>query len=139
MNTFRKIFAYFFLSASLLAPVFISAQIGGVPPASTPVVPSNTIVSLSIGNPLKCGTKPDCNIMDLIVAILNNIVMPIAAVAVTVWIIWAGFQFILAQGNPKKIDDAKQQLLWSLIGAGVLLGAAGISVVVRNTVDALIK
>lgn len=64
--------------------------------------------------------------------------MPIAAVAVVVWIIWAGFNFLMAQGNPAKIDQAKQRLLWSLIGAGILLGAAGISTVVQNTVRALI-
>ena len=65
--------------------------------------------------------------------------MPIAAVAVVVWIIWAGFQYVLAQGNPKKVEEAHQRLLWSLVGAGILLGAAGISSVVQNTINALIR
>ena len=62
-----------------------------------------------------------------------------AAVAVTMWIIWAGFQFVLAQGNPGAIDKAKSNLLWSLIGAGILLGAVGISAAVQSTFDALTK
>ena len=63
--------------------------------------------------------------------------MPIAAVAVTMWIIWAGFQFLTAQGKPAEIQKAQQNLLWSLIGAGILLGAVAIARVVENTVRAL--
>ena len=76
--------------------------------------------------------------MSLISAILNNIVMPIAAVAVVLFIIFAGFKFVIAQGNEKKVTEAKQMLLWGLIGAGILLGAAGIAKVVQNTVNQLI-
>jgi hypothetical protein len=64
--------------------------------------------------------------------------MPIAAVGVTFWIIYAGFGFLSAQGNPTKINAARENLQWSLIGAGILLGAVGISAVVQNTVRALL-
>jgi type IV secretory pathway VirB2 component (pilin) len=77
--------------------------------------------------------------MELVTTILNNVVMPIAAVAVVIFIIWAGFTFLQAQGKPAEIDKAKQRLLWSLIGAGVLLGAAGISAVVQSTINSLIN
>ena len=63
--------------------------------------------------------------------------MPVAAVAVVIWIIWAGFQYLLAQGKPEALKKAHSQLLWSLIGAGVLLGAAAISKVVETTITGL--
>lgn len=103
-------------------------------PALTLAQPTN--IGVQIQNPFACGSN--CTLMGLIYAILNNIVMPIAAVGVTIWIIWAGFTFLTAQGNPKKIEEAQQRLLWSLIGAGILLGAAGIAQVVQSTVGALI-
>lgn len=65
--------------------------------------------------------------------------MPIAAVGVVVWIVWAGFTFVTAQGKPAEIEKAKSRLLWSLIGAGILLGAAGIAEVVKTTIEALIN
>ena len=99
---------------------------------------TNTQITGSIQNPFNCGGTPNCTIIDLITAILRNIIMPIAAVAVTFWIIWAGFGFLTAQGNPAKLAVAKERLLWALIGAGILLGAVGISAVVQATVRALL-
>lgn len=99
----------------------------------------NTSIPVRIANPFNCGgNTTNCSLMTLINSILNNIVMPIAAVAVVMWIVWAGFGFLKAQGNPGEIEKAKQRLLWALIGAGILLGAVGISNVVSNTVRALI-
>jgi type IV secretory pathway VirB2 component (pilin) len=102
----------------------------------TPPPPPGTTGQITINNPAKCGASCD-TLMGLLVAILNNIVMPIAAVAVVMWIIWAGFSYLTAQGNPKKVEEAHKRLLWSLIGAGILLGAAAIAKVVETTVTAL--
>ncbi len=140
MNTMIKNFliSTFLFSSfcfSLLLPVFAFAD--PIPPNSTSGTGAG--VNIKLENPFKCDTGTKCTLFDLVYAVLNNIVMPIAAVAVVVWIIWAGFSFLMAQGNPGKIDAAKQNLLWALIGAGVLLGAAGIAKVVENTVEALIK
>lgn len=93
-----------------------------------------TIVSFKINNPFNCGGQPECTLITLVKAILNNIIMPIAAVFITLWIIYAGFQFVMANGKPAEIENAKKNLLWALIGAGVLLGAAGIATVVETTV-----
>ncbi len=119
------------LIALIFIPVFSSAQVTGGGGGNT--------FQIRIQNPFNCGgNTTNCSIMTLISSILNGIVMPIAAVAVVMWIVWAGFGFLKAQGNPGEIEKAKQRLLWSLIGAGILLGAAGISSVVSNTVGQLI-
>ncbi len=128
----KKIYTIFLsiLLAIAVMPAFTFAQ-GSV---STGGTPSGT-TKIIIDNPAKVG-----NTLPLILeAILKNIVMPIAAIAVVMYIIYAGFTFVTAQGNPKKIDDAKQRLLWALIGAGILLGAVGISQAVQNTVSDVIK
>lgn len=117
----------------MFVPVFLFAQGGNTGGAG------NVTIPVRIPNPFNCGgAGGNCTLMTLINSILNGIVMPIAAVGVTVWIIWAGFGFITAQGNPGEIQKAKQRLLWALVGAGILLGAVGISAVVTSTVRALI-
>ena len=127
MNTLKKISIHLTILSLFIIPVFINAQVQGTPK------PLPTEVGLKIDNPFKGGNT----LMELITAILNNIIMPIAAVGVVLFIIYAGFKFVMAQGKPTEIEKAKQTLLWSLIGAGILLGAAGISKVVETTVKSL--
>ncbi len=126
----KTILVALFVLVALALPVFAFAQATGGG--------GSTVIPIRINNPFNCGGAANCTLMTLITSILNGIVMPIAAVAVTVWIVWAGFGFVMAQGKPAEIEKAKQRLLWSLIGAGILLGAVGISTVVSNTVRALI-
>lgn len=134
MIKINKVFLGFILTGLFVLPAFIGAQ-EAIP--TTPGTPtnSNTNISVKFNNPLKCGDN--CTLMGLITLILNNVIMPIAAVAVVLYIIWAGFKFVTAQGNPKKIEEARDNLLWALIGAGILLGAAAISEVVKRTVESL--
>ncbi len=91
--------------------------------------------SIIIPNP---ASGAGSNLMDILTALLNNAVLPIGAVLVVMYIIYAGFRFVTAQGNEKKLADARENLLWALIGAGILLGAVAISELVRTTVSSLI-
>ena len=145
MNILKKFSISILFVTILVFPLLTSAQPPGPvnPPAGGPVNPPaggpvNSTITFPISNPFKCTDKGGCDLISLIKAILNNIIMPIAAVGVVLFIIYAGFSFVVAQGNEKKVTEAKQMLLWGLIGAGILLGAAGIATVVKNTVNQLI-
>ncbi len=133
MKIYKKISINLLAAVLLLSPVVVlaqpSTQIGSSPS------PSAAPTTIKIPNPFKGGT----DLMSFITSVLNNIIMPIAAVGVVVWIVWAGFQFVLAQGKPDAIKKARDNLMWSLIGAGILLGAAAISVAVKSTIEALIR
>lgn len=59
--------------------------------------------------------------------------IPIIALA----IIYCGFLFVKAQGNPEELKKAKEALLWTLVGAAILLGALAIAKMISNTVLAL--
>ncbi len=81
-------------------------------------------------NPLK-----DSNIgsiSDLISTILN-LIMILAVPFIVIAIVYSGFLFIQAQGNPEKIKTARSFLLWSLVGAGIVLGANVIYTVMEDT------
>ena len=59
--------------------------------------------------------------------------LPVVALA----IIYCGFLFVRARGNPEQITKAKEALLYTLIGAAILLGSLAISELISNTVLSL--
>lgn len=51
-------------------------------------------------------------------------------------LIWVGLQFILARGNPTKMNELKGWLFYIIIGVAVVIGARIIIQVVINTLSA---
>lgn len=76
---------------------------------------------IKIENPL--GPKTT-SITDLITSIIGQLT-PVAVVIAVFAIIVVGFQFVLAavQGEPGKIKEARKNLLWVLIGVGIIVSA----------------
>ncbi len=121
----HKISKIVFTGITLLSPLLTLAQSGG----GTTVNPTR----IYIENPTKAGN----DLMSVLTKLLSDVVMPVAAVLVVMYIIYAGFTFLTAQGKPAEIEKAKSRIFWALIGAGILLGASAIALLVKNTVEAL--
>ena len=66
-----------------------------------------------------------------------GILIQVGAVVVTLAIVYAGFLFVVARGNPEELNKAKETLKWTIIGALVLLGAQVISKVIENTIKSI--
>lgn len=49
--------------------------------------------------------------------------------------VWAGFLFIQAQGNPEKINHAREKLWNTLVKTLILMFALGIAFALRNTIN----
>ena len=93
---------------------------------------TGTGITTTIDNPL--GTSGPQNIPDFIKAIITIVLyvgIPIVALA----IIYTGFLFVEAQGSPEKITKAKKALVYTLVGAAILLGAFVIADAIGKTVD----
>ncbi len=84
-----------------------------------------------IENPLKID-----NIQDLLAAILSAIVQ-IAIPFLVLAVMWVGFLFVAARGNPNKLADARQALFYTLLGALIILGAQTLSVILSGTISQL--
>ncbi|MFA6274163.1 MAG: TrbC/VirB2 family protein [Candidatus Paceibacterota bacterium] len=87
--------------------------------------------STTIENPISVN-----NVNSFIKTILIGVLkigMPIVALA----IIYCGFLFVQARGKPKEIETAKRALVYTLIGAALLLGAWAIAQLISDTVLAL--
>lgn len=102
------------------------------------------VVSLAQGNVPKpcdvsgkvCNPIPYNSIPALIKAILEGVLkigIPIIALA----IIYSGFLFVFAQGNPEKIGKAKSAFTYTIIGAAILLGSWAIAKLISETVLSL--
>jgi len=75
-------------------------------------------------------------IQELIGKILN-LVVQIGLPIIVLMIIYAGFKYVTARGNPEKIKEAHDAILWTVIGAAVVLGAAVISHAISGTITSL--
>lgn len=105
-------------------PIVSFAAEGEVPPPCT--------VSGKICNPLPNVTDVPGLIHTILTGALT-VGIPVVALA----IIYCGFLFVAARGNSEKLTKAKDALLWTLIGAAVLLGAWAIASMISATVTGL--
>lgn len=80
-------------------------------------------------NPLK-----DATIAGLIDTILSA-VLQVGVIVVAGSIIFAGFKYVTAQGNPGKLQSAHKALGWTVAGAAIVLGAYTVRAIVMETVQ----
>ena len=73
---------------------------------------------------------------DLLRAVLKAVV-ELGTLLLIFAIVYCGFLFVKAQGNPEEIKSARTALMWTVIGGLILLGAETISIVIQNTVGAI--
>jgi len=83
-------------------------------------------------NPLQGGTNLQTFLQDIL-----QFVVRIGAIVVVFMLIFVGYKFVAAQGEPGAIADARRMLLWTVIGALVLLGAQAIALGIQATVNAI--
>ena len=86
----------------------------------------------TVQNPLG-GINSVCGLIKAILGAVIQIGIPIAVL----FIVFAGFKFVLARGNSAKLQEARNNLMYTLIGIGIFLGAWLIATVIANTVNSL--
>ena len=126
---------------------------GGLPPASTGATglqPASTGATTSGGttaqqgvpvngfqldvrlqNPLKVNTITEA------VKFFVNTLIKIAIPFIVVFFIWAGLKFILAQGKPDKVTEAKKMFWYTIVGTLLILGAWTITNAIIGTVNSI--
>jgi hypothetical protein len=109
---------------AFVSPVISFAQI------TIDTTPGNT--GGRIENPIPSITSIPVLIQTLLEGMLT-IGIPVVALA----IIYSGFLFVFARGNSEKLGKAKDSLLYTVIGAAILLGAWSLAKMIKVTVLAL--
>lgn len=94
--------------------------------------PNTTGQDIKLLNPL----KGSGNLESFLLSILDFVIR-IGGIVVVLMIIFVGFQFVTARGNETKITKARESLLYTLIGALILLGAKAIALGIQATIQAI--
>lgn len=109
------------------APVIAAtAPVPGTGPGAVAPVPDGGSGDFKIENPI------DSKDFAVIMRKIANLVAMVALPLVVVMIIWAGAQFVFAQGNDTKLTAAKKTLWYSLLGALLVVGAYAIATAIEN-------
>ena len=87
--------------------------------------------SIQIRDPIR-----QTSVESVVFSVLDFLVQ-LGAIALVLAIVYAGFLFVAAQGNPEKLKTARSALFWTIIGGMILLGARMIANVVENTIRQL--
>lgn len=111
---FARIFTLGILLWAAALPVFAQGVQGG------------------LENPLKFSS-----IEKFIEGFLRAIVI-IALPLITIFIVYAGFKFIAARGNPEGLNDAKRNMAYVLVGAILILSAWVLATMIGGTVRQLV-
>jgi len=82
-------------------------------------------------NPLKGG-----DLMSFLRGIID-LVIKIGTVVVILMLVYIGYLFATTSINPENKKDARTYLLWTLVGALILLGSQAIATGIEETVKAL--
>ena len=82
-------------------------------------------------NPIKADS------IEGLVTILLSAVVRIGTVVAVFMLIYSGFLFVKAQGDPGELEKAKKTFFWTVIGGVIVIGAQTISVVIQNTARGL--
>ncbi len=84
--------------------------------------------SQTLNNPLAFPT-----ITDFLAAFLN-VVIVISVPIVVFYLIYAGFLYVKAMGNPAKIQEAQQALLYGVIGGVIIMSAVAMISIIESVV-----
>jgi len=115
-----------FYKAILLSVMLFSAHIV-LGDTVINVVPKGTKLESPLGS-----TKTLTGFMEKILELIVKIGTPVIILA----IIYSGFLFVKAQGKPEELKTARNAILWTIIGALVILGAQAIGIAIKGTIDA---
>jgi len=115
-------------SGTVVGPQGTVQDRGGVVPSTQ----TQTGTNVTLINPLKSGSSIDSFLLNIL-----EFVIRIGTVIVVLMVVFVGYKFVAAQGEPAKITEARSMLLWTVVGALILLGSQAIAVAIKATVGAL--
>lgn len=110
-----------------------SVPSGTLPPGTAPTSQNGNGTSITLTDPLGAA---GASLSSFLNAILD-LAIQIGSVVVILMLVYVGFLFVVAQGNETKLTEARKALLWTVVGALILLGAKAIAIGIQATVEAL--
>jgi len=75
-----------------------------------------------------CGSNcPNANTLsNTTIPAVTNLILYIAGIGAVIMIVIGGLRYILSAGNPQAVNDAKNTILYSVVGLGIAVSAYAI-------------
>jgi len=119
----KKLFLIFILSVLILTPLLVSAVDENV---------INPFKGTSMESPIDSAGQLVGNDNSLLIMAIKWMYTILFIVAVG-YILWSAYDFVVSQGNDKKVEDAKNKLKYAVIAIAVALLATIASTLVKNS------
>ncbi|MFC1614970.1 pilin [Patescibacteria group bacterium] len=100
--------------------------------ADTVFADSGSAISQNLENPLG-STTTIYVFLEKVLAVVAQIGFPVVVLA----IVYSGFLYVKAQGDPGGLEEAKTALTWSIVGGAIILGAWVIAEAIGGTISTL--
>lgn len=113
------------------AVAFAQVDLGSGTPGEEPSTGTQQITAVKLTNPIKAA-----NLLELVKAIFD-FVWKLGIPVIALFIIYAGFKFVAARGNPGELEKAKKLIYGVLIGAAIVLGAWVLASAIGSTIQKL--
>jgi hypothetical protein len=118
--------------ATLVMTFVLCIGVLGLPHGASAQSSGGSQLNFKLDNPIDgSGDLPA-----FVTTIANGLVILLTPLVV-IMVLYSGFLFVTAKGNVEKLGTAKQALLYTLIGAAIVLGAQGFATIIQNTVGCL--
>jgi len=98
----------------------------------------NLILAQPLLNPPLGGAEGGSDLQTIFLNVLD-VAQTIMIMVTTLYLIYAGFMFVTAKGDPGKIKNARNALLWGLVGAALILCAEVLAYGIGDTVKEVFK
>ncbi len=126
-----------YLASLLFALTLITAAPAALAAPTAAAQTTNTTQGVQLLNPLSgsCTAGQDC-LMQFLKSVLA-LVTRVGTIAIILMLVYIGFLFATTSTNPKNKELAKEYLLWTIVGALIILGAQAIANGISATVQAI--
>lgn len=94
-----------------------------------------TIALAAFENPLRTNITSVGGFVQELLLAATYILFPIGVL----FVVYAGFMFVVAQGKKDALTTAKKNIVWVLVGVALILGAWMLAEVLQDTVNQLTK
>lgn len=124
--------------STLVIAIFIVLTLAASVASVTQIVYAATNTGTTLVNPLgKSSCSNDGTCLSSFLKSILEFVVKIGSIVVVLMIVYVGYKFVAAQGEPGKITEARNMLLWTIVGALILLGAQAIATGIDATIKAI--
>lgn len=90
---------------------------------------ADIVLAVEIENPLQA------NSFEELIGKIIDFLVKVGIIIAPIFIIFAGFLFLTAGGDPNKLNTAKNLILWTLIGIAILLVGKGFISIIEQILE----